>query len=52
MGPVAKQAKPGQPGRKIMKNLNRRVNDFIRTTGSSAFKKPFGSYHKPGSMQK
>jgi hypothetical protein len=50
MGPVAGQAKQGQPNRKIMKRLTRRINAYERTNATS--KAPAGSFHRPGSMQK
>ena len=50
MGPVAGQAKQGQPNRKIMKRLTRRINAYERTNATS--EAPAGSFHRPGSMQK
>lgn len=51
-----KHANSGQPNRKVMKRLNRRVIDW---TGGSQSKEgkvqnrwDNGGYHKPGSMQK
>jgi len=47
MGPVAGQAKRGEPDRKAQKKLGRRIKDFstIKDTKN-------GGYHRPGSMQK
>lgn len=45
-----KHANPGQPNRKVMKRLNRRIADWAITDARPNVEP--GSYHKPGSMQK
>jgi len=42
-----KYANSGQPNRKAMKKLNRRIADWANTTAKGGS----DAYHKPGSMQ-
>lgn len=44
-----KHANPGQPNRKAMKKLNRRIADWAATCMS--LKNSSEGYHRPGSMQ-